>query len=147
MTDQQMVFVGTTARHAKPEYSLSELATEGFITFQTRSIVHQELQDLLHAEGLAQCRVDTVSSVLVMLRLVEDGAGVATLPRLLVERANNSRLRILRCSTELNPIPLWLSWRKQRNSRSVSVAMDLLQAVLDESIPSERRSRTKPTRR
>jgi DNA-binding transcriptional LysR family regulator len=59
------------------------LAMDGFITFQMRSIVQQALQDLLRAEGLDHCRVDTVSSVSVMLRLVEDGGGVATLPRLL----------------------------------------------------------------
>ena len=66
-----------------------------------------------------------------MLRLVEDGGGVATLPRLLVERANNPRLRILRCRTELNPIPLWVSWRAQRNSSPVSDALTTLLVVLD----------------
>lgn len=132
LTAQQMVFVGGAASHDKPEYSLRELAAEGFITFQMRSIVQQELQDLLRAEGLDHCRVDTVTSVSIMLRLVEDGGGVATLPRLLVERANNPRLRILRCRAELKPIPLWLSWRAQRNSRSVSDAMATLLVVFDE---------------
>jgi DNA-binding transcriptional LysR family regulator len=127
-----MVFVGATASHDKPEYSLDELAEEGFITFQTRSIVQQTLQELLRAEKLEHCRVDTVTSVSVMLRLVEAGTGIATLPRLLVEQANNPRLRILRCRTELNPIPLWLSWRAQRNSSWVSGAMATLQDVLDE---------------
>jgi DNA-binding transcriptional LysR family regulator len=150
LTTQPMVFVGATARHDKPEYSLRELAAEGFITFQMRSIVQQTLQDLLRAEGLDQCRVDTVTSVSLILRLVEDGGGVATLPRLLVERAKNPRLRILRCRTELNPIPLWLSWRAQRNDRSVSDAMATLQLVLDELMPNEapvRQPRTRPTRR
>jgi DNA-binding transcriptional LysR family regulator len=140
-----MVFVGATKRHDKPE--LGELADEGFITFQMRSIVQQHLHELLRAEGLDQCRVDTVSSVFIMLRLVEEGAGVATLPRLLVERANNPKLRILRCRTELNPIPLWLSWRAQRNSRSVSDAIDALLVVVDELRSSERRPRTRLTRR
>lgn len=132
LTAQEMVFVGAAAGHDKPEYSLRELAAEGFITFQMRSIVQLALHDLLRAEGLDHCRVDTVTSVSIMLRLVEDGGGVATLPRLLVERANNPRLRILRCRAELNPIPLWLSWRAQRNSRSVSDAMATLLVVLDE---------------
>jgi DNA-binding transcriptional LysR family regulator len=70
LTAQQMVFVGSTARHDKPEYSLRELAAEGFITFQMRSMVQQELQDLLRTGGLDQCRVDTVSSVFVIVRLV-----------------------------------------------------------------------------
>jgi DNA-binding transcriptional LysR family regulator len=141
LTTQPMVFVGASARHEKPEYSLRELAAEGFITFQMRSIVQQALHDLLRAECLDHCRVDTVSSVAVMLRLVEDGCGVATLPRLLVERANNPRLRILRCSTELNPIPLWLSWRAQRNSRPVSDAMaTLLNELASIDVPTPRRA-------
>jgi DNA-binding transcriptional LysR family regulator len=147
LTAQQMVFVGASARHDKREYSLRELADEGFITFQMRSIVQRQLHDLLRAEGLNQCRVDTISSVLVMLRLVEEGPGVATLPRLLVERAINPKLRILRCTTELNPIPLWLSWRKKQRSRAVSDAMATLRAIVDELMPSDRRSRMRPTRR
>lgn len=114
LTEQPMVFVGAAARFDKPEYSLHELAAQGFITFQKGSLVHDALQGLMLAEGLEHCRVDTVSSTFVILRLVEDGAGVATLPRLLVERANNPRLRILRCRTELDPVPLWVSWRAQR---------------------------------
>jgi DNA-binding transcriptional LysR family regulator len=129
-----MVFVGATGRHDKPEYSLRELADEGFITFQMRSMVQQELQDLLRASELDECRVDTVSSVFVIVRLVEEGAGIGTLPRLLVERANNPRLRVLRCRTELDPIPLWLSWRAQRSSPAVSDAMASLLGFAEELV-------------
>jgi DNA-binding transcriptional LysR family regulator len=134
LTAQQMVFVGATGRHDKPEYSLRELADEGFITFQMRSMVQQELQDLLRASELDECRVDTVSSVFVIVRLVEEGAGIGTLPRLLVERANNPRLRVLRCRTELDPIPLWLSWRAQRSSPAVSDAMASLLGFAEELV-------------
>ena len=144
LTTQQMAFVGSAARHTKAEYTLSELAAEGFITFQMRSIVQLELQDLLRAEGL-EARVDTVSSVFAIVRLVEEGAGVATLPRLLVERANNPRLRVLRCNAELRPVPLWLSSRADRSSRAVSAAKDSLFAVVNDLTPLERRP--KPRRK
>ena len=111
LAELPVVFVGTTARHPRPEYSLQELAAEGLITFQARSLQAQSLHEMLRAECIAPCRVDTVSSIAMIIRLVEDGGGVATLPRVLVERANNPRLRILRCSTQLEPLPLWLSWR------------------------------------
>jgi DNA-binding transcriptional LysR family regulator len=143
---QEMAFVGTSARHDKPEYSLRELAGEGLITFQARSIVQQQLLELLRAEGLEHSRVDTVSSTLVILRLVEAGAGVGTLPRLLVEREKNPRLRILPCSAELNPVPLWLSWRTQRN-KAVSDAMVTLLAVLDELTPNKPPSPRRSARR
>jgi DNA-binding transcriptional LysR family regulator len=133
-----MVFVGSAARHDRPEYSLQELAAEGLITFQARSLQAQSLHDMLRAECIAQCRVDTVSSIAMIVRLVEDGGGVATLPRGLVERANNPRLRILRCSTQLEPLPLWLSWRPQRNNRAVAEALAMLLAFLGELSPNDR---------
>jgi DNA-binding transcriptional LysR family regulator len=132
-----MVFVGATARHDRPEYSLQELAAEGLITFQARSLQAQSLHEMLSAECIAPCRVDTVSSIAIIIRLVEEGGGVATLPRVLVERANNPRLRILRCPTELEPLPLWLSWRPQRNNRAVAEALAMLLAFLGELSPGE----------
>jgi len=65
------------------------------------------------------------------------GSSSASIGVMLVERVNNPRLRILPCRTELNPIPLWLSWRAQRNSRSVSDAMATLQLVLDELMSND----------
>jgi len=147
LTAQQMVFVGAAGRYDKPEYSLRELAADGFITFQMRSKLQQELQALLRAEKLHECRVDTVSSVFVIVRMVEEGAGVATLPRLLVERADNPRLRILRCRTELTPVPLWLSWRRQQDNRSVSNAMASLRGFVDELKSNGRRPQTRSKRR
>lgn len=143
---QEVVFVGASASHDRPEYSLRELAAKGFITFQARSLVHQQLLELLGVEGLEHSRVDTVSSTFVILRMVEAGAGVGTLPRSLVERERNPRLRILRCPVELSPVPLWLSWRAQRD-KSVSDAMTTLLAILEELTPNERQSRPKPARR
>jgi DNA-binding transcriptional LysR family regulator len=122
-----MVFVGGARHDARRQYSLAELAAQGLVTFQQRSLVQQDLHELLRSEGITNCRIDTVSSVPVMLRLVEDGGGVATLPRLLVEQRNNPRLRVLRCRTELRPVPLWLSWRGKHAHRQVPpVVLSLL---------------------
>ena len=73
----------------------------------------------------------------MIIRLVEDGGGVATLPRVLVDRANNPRLRILRCPTQLEPLPLWLSWRPQRNNRAAAEALAQLLAFLGDLGPGE----------
>jgi len=132
-----MVFVGSAARHGRSEYSLQELAAEGLITFQARSPQAQSLHEMLRAECVARCRVDTVSSIAMIIRLVEDGGGVATLPRVLVDRANNPRLRILRCPTQLEPLPLWLSWRPQRNNRAAAEALAQLLAFLGDLGPGE----------
>lgn len=132
-----MVFVGMTGRHTQREYSLQELATEGLITFQAQSLQAQSLQAKLRAEGIDRYRLDTVSSIGVIIHLVETGGGVATLPRVLVERANNPGLRVLRCPTELEPLPLWLSWRRQPNTRSVADTIKLLLACLDELAPEQ----------
>jgi DNA-binding transcriptional LysR family regulator len=117
-----MVFVGNSRLHSRPEYSLRELASEGLITFQLRSAPQRALHELLRGEHVEACRVDTVSSVAIMLRLVEEGAGVATLPRILIEESKSPNLRVLRCHAELPPLPLWLSWRISRK--------DALQSLL-----------------
>lgn len=132
-----MVFVGTMGRHDKAEYSLQELAAGGLITFQAHSLQERSLHEMLRAEDIEGCRVDTVSSIAIIIRLVEDGGGVATLPRVLVERANSPKLRILKCRTELEPLPLWLSWRPPRNSRSVANAIAMLLTFLDDFAPQQ----------
>jgi DNA-binding transcriptional LysR family regulator len=128
-----MVFVGNSSRHARPEYSLRELAAEGLITFQLRSAPQRALLELLRAEGLEGCRVDTVSSVGIMLRLVEEGAGVATLPRALAEAAQHPQVRILRCRAKLPPLPLWLSWRNPRSSQQLPAALQNLLAFVEQT--------------
>lgn len=128
-----MVFVGDARRHSKPDYSLRELASEGLITFQIHSAPQRALRELLRAEGLEACRVDTVSSVAIMLRLVEEGAGVATLPRILIENSRCPHLRILRCRDELRPLPLWLSWRTPRAGRQLPDAVQSLLAFVEQT--------------
>jgi DNA-binding transcriptional LysR family regulator len=142
-----MVFVGTPARHSKAEYSLEELAAEALITFQAHSLQAESLREMLRAECIEGCRVDTVSSIAIIIRLVEDGGGVATLPRALVERLNNPRLRVLKCRTEPEPLPLWLSWRPPRNSRSVAEAVEMLLIFVEELAPEQasgRRAAARP---
>jgi DNA-binding transcriptional LysR family regulator len=128
-----MVFVGNSRRHSRPEYSLRELASEGLITFQLRSAPQRALHELLRADGLEGCRVDTVSSVAIMLRLVEEGAGVATLPRILIEQSKSRPLRILRCRDELRPLPLWLSWRSKHSGRQLPDALQSLLAFVEQT--------------
>jgi DNA-binding transcriptional LysR family regulator len=128
-----MVFVGSAEHHDQREYSLAELAKQGLVTFQPRSLVQQALHELLRAEGLDGCRIDTVSSVPVMLRLVEDGGGIATLPRLLVEQGNNPRLRILRCRAALDPVPLWLSWRGKHPQRQLPTVVASILAFFEQT--------------
>lgn len=131
LEDLEMVFVGQTARHREAHYTLSALAAEGLISFQTGAKPYEDLWLQLTAAGLEHTRVDAISSVAVMLELVSCGGGIATLPRILVERAKNPSLRILPCDTPLKPLAFWLSWRTKSVGRDLPPALLSLTAFLE----------------
>jgi len=128
----EMVFVGNAQHHRKSSYTLKELAEEGFVTFQVGSTPYVDLMSLLRREDLRRCRVDTSSSVTMMAQQVAGKEGVATLPRLFVEKANNPSLGILTCGTQLAPLPCALSWRIDFLEKQTLRAIDSLSAFLEQ---------------
>jgi DNA-binding transcriptional LysR family regulator len=144
-----MAFVGNAARYRRSEYSLQELARDGLITFQPGSQPHRRLLSLLHEEQIATCRVDTVSSVAVMVRLVEDGAGIATLPSMLVSQASKPKLRILPCRAELQVLPFWLSWRSRGDATELPPAVRSLFTFFEQTpgLSLESKGRTHRSRK
>ncbi|MEO6973091.1 MAG: LysR family transcriptional regulator [Rhodoferax sp.] len=113
MTPLEMVFVGPKRMAALGPLGVEELLTHDLMTFQRGSAPHVALLDLLRSLGSADKRVHTVSSISAMVRLVESGFGIATLPRAaVVQMLPRSRLAILRCNAALAPLPMVASyWR------------------------------------
>jgi DNA-binding transcriptional LysR family regulator len=105
-----MVFVGHAALFDERKYSLRELAKEGLITFQPGAQPTEQLLDLLYLERIRANRIDMVSSLSAMVQLVENKRGVAVMPRDVVVRAANPKLRVLKCKRGLPPLPFWLSY-------------------------------------
>lgn len=112
-----MVFAGHAELHRRRRYTLAELAGFELLTFQRGSQPHVALLDLLRRGGVQALRVHSISSISAMAQLVEDGLGVATLPRAVVQRlARRMPLKTLRVDAALPPLPIHLSWRDDPGS-------------------------------
>jgi len=117
-----MVFVGRKGeakdgrkggRRSRRAVPLAQLAAEGeLLTFQRGSQPQVALLDLCRRQGVAAPRVHSISSISAMVELVEQGFGIATLPRAAVARLAERRpLTAVHCEATLQPLPIHLSWR------------------------------------
>jgi DNA-binding transcriptional LysR family regulator len=141
----EMVFVGHAEQHRRRRYGLEELAALELLTFQRGSLPHLALLDLMRRAGVVPQRVHSLSSISAMAQLVEDGIGVATLPRAVVERlARRMPLKALACTTPLPPLPVHMSWRDDPSSVSQRALLDSLferLGVSQRRTPPHRKSR------
>jgi DNA-binding transcriptional LysR family regulator len=142
-----MVFAGHAEQHRKRRYTLAELAEFELMTFQRGSQPHLALLDLMRRGGVEPRRVHSISSISAMAQLVEEGLGVATLPRAVVlQLARRMPLRALAADQVLPPLPIHLSWRDDPGSvpqrtlvDSVFESLGLAQAAM----PPQARSSSK----
>jgi DNA-binding transcriptional LysR family regulator len=128
-----MAFVGSAARHRGDKYPLEVIAAGGLVTFQSGSRVHRNLLKLLKSVDIEGCRVDQFSSIPSIIKAVQEGFGVATLPERLVVQAPQHRLRVLPCDAALPPLPVWLSWPAEQG-RDASAVVASIHAFIDDSL-------------
>lgn len=121
----EMVFVGH-ARHQKRRlYRLCDLTDVDILTFQRGSQPHVALVDLFRQAELEPKRVHTISSISAMTQLVEKGFGVATLPLAAAQRLVEHReLKILKCATALQPLPVFATYRADPTSHAVETVVE-----------------------
>jgi DNA-binding transcriptional LysR family regulator len=112
LTAMAMCFVGQATQHRKRAYTLPDLARGELLTFQRGSQPHVALLDALRQAMVEHKRVHAISSISAMAQLVQGGFGVATLPLAAAERlASVQGLRVLKCNTQLPPLPIHASYR------------------------------------
>jgi DNA-binding transcriptional LysR family regulator len=135
-----MVFVGHAQLHRKRRYTLADLAALELLTFQRGSQPHVALLDLFRGSGWAPARVHTISSISAMVQLVEGGLGVATLPLAAAEPlAARLPLKVLRCESELAPLPVHASYREDPSSGAVREVVDAAFAFIGiKPVPSKK---------
>lgn len=135
-----MVFVGNENLHRKRRYTLADLAALELLTFQRGSQPHVALLDLFRGSGWAPLRVHTISSISAMVQLVEGGFGIATLPLAAAEPiAARLPLKVLRCESELAPLPVHASWREDPASGAVREVVDAAFAFIGfKPVPSKK---------
>jgi DNA-binding transcriptional LysR family regulator len=121
-----MAFVGSAARHRKARYQLKELARAGLVTFQAGSQPQRSVVKLLRSAGIDGCRLDLFTSIPSMIKAVQQGLGVATLPADLAAQAPEHGLRVLDCDVALPALPIWLSWPAPLGREARAVLASLL---------------------
>lgn len=119
-----MVFVGSRSHQPRRMYRLADLADLDILTFQRGSQPHVALLDLFRQRQLEPRRVHTISSISAMKQLVEGGFGVATLPAAAAARlAKGGELKLLRCDTPLQPLPMFATYREDPSSIAVQTVI------------------------
>ena len=128
----EMAFVGNAQIHKRRRYTLAQLAEFDLLTFQRGSQPHVALMDLCRQTGVLPKRVHTISSISAMTQLVVNGFGIATLPRIAVQRLlQYSELALLRCDQSLQPLPVFASHRADPLSGTAETVLNSVFAFLD----------------
>lgn len=141
----EMAFVGNAQIHKCRRYTLAQLAEFDLLTFQRGSQPHVALMDLLRQTGVLPKRVHAISSISAMTQLVVNGFGIATLPRIAVQRLlQYSELALLRCDQALEPLPVFASYRADPLSMTAETVLNSVFAFLDREV-KDRAGRTART--
>ncbi len=132
LTTMEMVFVGNRKIHRKRHYLASDFAGADILTFQRGSQPHVYLLDALRqAQAEPRC-VHTISSISAMVQLVQGGFGIATLPRLAVQRMLAfPHLRALESEIALRPLPIHVSYREDPSSPAMEGLVASAMAFMD----------------
>lgn len=144
LAPMEMVFVGNAQQHRKRKYTLQDFADTDILTFQRGSQPHVYLLDTLrHAQVEPRC-VHTISSISAMVQLVQGGFGVATLPRLAVQRMLAfPDLRVLACDTALRPLPIHVSYREDPSSPAMEAVVRSALGFIDGQQPPAKVRKTR----
>ena len=115
---------------ARIAIDLDTLATRQLLTFQRGSPTQSAVLDLFRRAGATPHHIHGVSSLSAMLRLVENGFGVATLPLDLV-RSNlaTGRLQVVVLPEPLPSLPLFLVYRVDPVSHALDAIVDRIVTI------------------
>jgi DNA-binding transcriptional LysR family regulator len=106
----EMVFVGPAS--LGQAMSLDALLEWDLLTFQKGSKPYADLVQALRSHNATGKRIHAISSIWAMVKLVESGFGLATLPRKVAEElARSHPIVILESELKLQPLPLYASYR------------------------------------
>ena len=121
----EMVFVGPASLggHA-PQPDVDTLLAFELLTFQKGSKPHASLLQSLRAHNAKGKRIHAISSIWAMVKLVESGFGLATLPRTVAEElARSEPIVILESALKLQPLPLYASYRSNPSASALKYAI------------------------
>lgn len=92
--------------------TLSDIAAFPILSFSRNSGPHKFLEQLFDDQAGKQVRINCMTSVSAMIRLVVDGFGVAMIPPAIIQRElADGDVRLLQIDTEMPNMPLICSYR------------------------------------
>lgn len=111
LAPMEMIFVGPGSMSGISELSLDALLNEELMTFQRGSQPHIGLLESLRAVGVTDKRVHTISSISALVKLVESGFGLATLPKAAAQTlVKGHDIALLESEFKLTPLPLYANY-------------------------------------
>jgi DNA-binding transcriptional LysR family regulator len=146
----EMVFVGASHLKRRAPYTLAEIVSHEMMTFQRGSQPHLALLEQLRAAGLEPPRLHAVSSIPAMVRLIESGFGIATLPAIAAQTlVHRHEIAILPCETALAPLPVQASYRHDPGSSALSAVIQDALTFIDafDAGPRKARAVAKPSQK
>jgi DNA-binding transcriptional LysR family regulator len=103
--------------------NLARLADFPIVSFSRHSGPHAMLEQLFAAAVERPARINCITSVAAMIRLVADGFGIAALPPAIIQRElREGALEVLDVDTEFPPLPLVAVHRAQSHPLAARVA-------------------------
>ena len=111
LTPMEFIFVGPSTMRSSVPLSTHALMEAELLTFQRGSRPHVALLQSLESAGVCDKRVHTISSISALVKLVESGFGLATLPRAAAEQlSGRHNITPLECELQLQPLPLYANY-------------------------------------
>lgn len=137
----EMVFVGPASMRGSENLSIDELLNRELLTFQRNSQPHLALLECLANAGIAGKRVHTVTSISALVKLVESGFGLATLPKAAVNELKlHHSIVPIKTALQLVPLPLFASYLNPPATRELEESIADALAFLREAVTNTRTS-------
>jgi len=124
LAPMEMIFVGPGSMSGIGELPLASVLNHELLTFQRGSQPHIALLDTLRAVGVTDKRVHTVSSISALVKLVESGFGLATLPKAAAATlCKGHDIALLTSELKLTPLPLYANYWSNLSAPAVERAI------------------------
>lgn len=133
----------------KGPIGLDVLAGHPIMTFSRNTRPYLALREMFSAPGLPPVRIHASSSMATILRMAEDGLGIAAVPSAIAgTEIAARRLRILRTTLTLPELDFFAAWRMTPDAGTIeAVAMIAADVARTSGRPSRGRERARPASR
>lgn len=124
LAPMEMTLVGPSSLDETVPLSIAALLDTELLTFQRGSQPHVALLESLGNAGISDKRVHTISSISALVKLVESGFGLATLPRAAaLELQCRHNITLLDSELPLQPLPLYANYWSNPGSPELDEAI------------------------